>query len=227
MGDSVQRQGGRAGVPPLRILVADEFPLLRRGVRSFLGASEAVEVVCEAARGRDAIRLASETVVDVAIVELRLSDMGGAEMIRRLRKHDPPPGVLVYSGHGDPASIQEALDAGAGGYLFKETEPTELLEAIEAVALGERYLCERAGAILSAGEQRATTAASRLELLSPREREVLKLIAEGWSNRRIAEHLDIGVRTVGTHRERTMRKLGVHNTAGLTRRAIAMGLVAP
>jgi two-component system nitrate/nitrite response regulator NarL len=209
----------------IRILVADDHPVVRKGLQSCLSRQERLKIVGEAADGDEALQKALELVPDVVLMDISMPRRDGLAVTEALRKAAPNVKVLVLSVHNNKEYIFRIIQAGAHGYVSKEASPEELLEAIESVYGGETFFTpEVAQAALSQlvnnGRKREPFAQ-----LTSREREVLVLIAEGQSNKEIASQLGIGVRTIETHRERIMRRLDIHSVAGLTKFAIANGLI--
>jgi two-component system response regulator NreC len=175
--------------------------------------TEDLLVVGEAGDGRVGLDAILEIKPDVVVCDLAVPGLSGLEILRRLQEEPHPPKVVVLSMYHDSIWVQRALDAGASGYLVKGTGVRDLLDAVRTVAAGKQFL--------SPGAQRAANA----EELTPREREVLTLLAEGHTSKEIGTRLDISSRTVEHHRARVMEKLGINDVAGLTRYAIRMGLV--
>lgn len=209
----------------IRVLVADDHPVVRKGLQSCLSKVERVRLVGEAADGDEALRKALELMPDVVLLDISMPRRNGLAVTQMLRKEAPKVKVLILSVHNNKEYIFRIIQAGAHGYVSKEASPEELLHAIECVYAGETFFSpEIAQAALS---QLVTNGgkAEPFSQLTSREREVLVLIAEGQSNKEIANRLGIGVRTIETHRERIMRRLDIHSVAGLTKFAIANGLI--
>lgn len=214
-----------AGKQKIRVLIADDHPVVRRGLQACLARQESLKVVGEAADGDEALEKALELAPDVVLMDISMPRRDGLAVTQALRKQAPQIKVLVLSVHNNKDYIFRIIQAGAHGYVSKEASPEELLEAIESVCGGETFFSpEMAQAaihqLVNNGGKREPFAQ-----LTGREREVLVLIAEGQSNKEIANRLGIGVRTIETHRERIMRRLDIHSVAGLTKFAIANGLV--
>ena len=205
--------------------MADDHPVVRKGLQSCLSRQERLKIVGEASDGDEALRLTRELVPDVVLMDINMPRMNGLTVTETLRQELPKVKVLVLSVHSNKEYIFRIIQAGAQGYVSKEAAPEELLKAIESVHAGEAFFSpEIARAALS---QLVNNGGKKegFAQLTDREREVLALIAEGRSNKEIANDLGIGVRTIETHRERIMRRLEIHSVAGLTKFAIANGIV--
>ncbi|HEX4275217.1 MAG TPA: response regulator transcription factor [Bryobacteraceae bacterium] len=207
----------------IRILLADDHRMVRRGLRFILESQDDMEVVAEADNGREAVEQTIALRPDVVIMDVTMPELGGIEATRRIRESAAGTRILALSVHRDGVYVREIVRAGAAGYILKESADTELLAATRAIAEGNSYLSpEVAGAVLQDYRKRAT---DPIDLLSPREREILQLIAEGMTNKEIATHLKLSIYTVDGHRTRIMEKLGLHNIGMLVRFAIKHGLV--
>jgi two-component system, NarL family, response regulator NreC len=205
-------------VSRIRVLLADDHAILRAGLRMLLAAQPDMTVVAEASDGDEAVRRALATRPDVAIVDLTMPGPSGVETLGRLRREVPATRLLVLTMHDDPGYARVALAAGASGHVIKDADSGELLAAIRAVHRGRTFV--RVGASESAAGP-PTTAPP----LSPRERQVLQLLAHGHTNREIADRLSLSVKTIETHRARLGEKLGVHKRADLVRFAMELGLL--
>ncbi|HOX56853.1 MAG TPA: response regulator transcription factor [Candidatus Paceibacterota bacterium] len=210
----------------IKVLVTDDHPVVRKGLQSFLSKQGHIRVVGEAADGDEALRKSRELKPDVVLMDISMPGMDGLTVTQVLRKEAPRIKVLVLSVHRNKEAIFRVIQAGAHGYVSKEAPPEHVVKAIDSVHGGEPYFPEEtARAVLNefvAGGGKKEP----FSQLTDREREVLVLIAEGKSNKEIADKLGIGVRTIETHRERIMRRLNIHSVAGLTKYAIANGLVS-
>lgn len=228
----------RAG--PIRVLLADDHDILRQGLKMLLGLQADVEVVGEARTGREAVALAHELEPDVVVLDITMPDIDGLEACRRIRQEAPASQVLMLTMHESEEYFLQALRQGAAGYLVKRAAPAELHMAIQAVARGDAFLYPGLAKALvrtfvAQSEQPAEPPApakehepgQELRLLSPREMEVLKLVAEGYTNQEIADRLVISIKTVQAHRANVMEKLGLHNITQLVRFAISAGLIPP
>lgn len=210
----------------IRVLLADDHPVVRRGVRLVLSRCAHLEVVAEARDGAEALARAREIKPDIIISDLDMPQMGGLALTEALRKELPEIKVVILSMHRNTATILRVLHAGCRGYLLKDSPPEELVQAIEAVERGETYFSPEIARVTLNQFVRGTTDTSKpAPNLTAREQQVLTEIASGYSNKEIALRLGVGVRTIETHRERIMRKLNVHGIAALTRYAIAHGFI--
>jgi len=214
--------------PRIKLLLVDDHPIVRDGIKSHLIAQPGLEVVGEASNGQEAVSQAARLKPDVILLDVSMPQMNGLEAIAQLHRKVPAARVIVLTMHDNREYIAQMVRSGARGYLLKDTSPAELVRAIHAVHAGEAFFSPAASRVLAeelaavgAGEINAGDTAS----LSERERDVLVRIAEGQGNKQIAQRLGVGVRTIETHRERIMRKLDIHTVAGLTRFAIAQGMV--
>lgn len=214
---------------PCRVLLVEDHRILREGLKAVLSSDPEIEVVGEAEDGREAVRAAERLDPDVVILDLTLPRTSGLDAIREIRERRPRAKIVVLTAHKAEDLVLSALREGAHAYVLKEASLEELTAAVHRGRDGHRYLSpEVTGYVVarSLGEGSAEAPASAFETLTPREREILKLVAEGYRNREIAEYLCISLRTVETHRARLMKKLGVENTAALTAYALEKGLVA-
>jgi two-component system, NarL family, nitrate/nitrite response regulator NarL len=210
----------------IKVLLVDDHPIVREGIKAHLGTRSGLLVVGEASTGQEALRKARETLPDVILMDITMPEMNGLEAIARLRSKAPHAKILVLTMHENSEYIAQSVRLGARGYLRKDTSPAELVRAIQAVHAGEVFLSAAASRVVAEEFRRGGAASPPAPpLLSDREREVLVHIAEGLSNKEVADRLGIGVRTAETHRERLMRKLNIRTVAGLTKFAIARGLV--
>ena len=207
----------------IRILLADDHSLVRQGFRAILAAQPDMEVIGEAANGREALEQAEKLHPDVAIMDVAMPELNGIEATRRLASSTPRTRVLALSMHKDSAYVREILRAGARGYLLKDSVDADLLAAVRAVAKGEGYLSPGVSDAVLTDYRRHVT--DPLELLTSREREVLQMIAEGKTNKEIATVLNLSVYTVEAHRGRVMEKLNLHSTGELVRFALRNGLI--
>ena len=206
----------------LRILLADDHLAVRQGLKA-LFEREGIDVVAEAADGKDAVRAALELSVDVVVLDFAMPGLNGVEAARQITASAPGTAIILLSGITDTRFALEAVRAGVRGFVMKMQSSDELIEAVRAVSRGGLYLTPTASKAMV--EACVTADAEGRKSLSPREREVVQLVAEGRSNKEIAEQLGISVKTAEFHRGRVMEKLQIHNTAGLVRYAIREGLI--
>lgn len=209
----------------IRILLADDHALVRAGMKSLLESTEGFEVVGEASNGREAVRLAKALKPDIALFDIAMPELNGLDAARRVNAECPEVRCLILSMHTDPGYVREAMQAGTVGYVLKDAGVEELELAIRAALRGERYLDPRVSKQVIEGYVRGLPMPEE-PTLTPRQREILQLIAEGRSTRAIAERLHVSVKTVETHRAQLMDRLGIRDVAGLTRYAIRIGLVS-
>lgn len=208
----------------IRLLLVDDHPVVRAGLRCVLEQGVALRVVGEAATGREAVRLAAELRPDVVLMDIGLPDIGGLEATRAIKDHDPGTRVLIVSVHAEEEHVVGMLEAGADGYLLKQSPPRELQDGVHRVCAGERVLHQAVvRALVAKATARAVPPAA--EDLSQREREVLRLLAAGATSKEIAVALGLAAKTVENHRARILDKLGVVNSAAAVRAALARGLI--
>jgi DNA-binding NarL/FixJ family response regulator len=210
----------------IRILLVDDHKIVREGLRSILEKEPDMAVIAMGDNGRTALQLAGELRPDVAVIDIAMPEMNGIEAIRRISCENPGIRTLALSMHSARRFVVEALAAGAKGYILKDCACEELVRAIRVVAGNETYLSPKITGIIVRDyvKRLPESQASDGSLLSNREREVLQLIAEGQSTKEIAFALGVSGKTVETHRQQIMRKLNLHNVAGLTRYAIREGI---
>ena len=212
----------------MKVLLADDHSLMRKGIRAVLSALPGVEVVAETADGREALALIEEHRPDVAVVDITMPGLNGLEVAARATKTAPKTRVLILSMHASEAYVAQALRAGVAGYLLKDAADDELPTAIKVVARGEIYLSPKISTqVVERYVQSASAAPDPLAGLTTRQREILQLVAEGKSSKEIALLLDLSVKTVESHRGQIMERLDVHDLTGLVRFAIRVGLVSP
>ncbi|MBL7175629.1 MAG: response regulator transcription factor [Desulfobacteraceae bacterium] len=211
-----------------RIVIAEDHTILREGLKSLLRADPDFDVVGEAEDGRDAIRCVQTHSPDLVLMDLSMPRMNGLDAIKEIKKQNPEAKIIVLTVHKTEEYVLTTLQAGADGYVLKDATHSELLMAIKNVLIGKRYLSPGISEKVIEGylEGRKTIKTrSAWDTLTQREREILKLIAEGYKNKEIADYLFISLKTVEKHRANLMRKLDLHNAAALTAYAVEKGLV--
>jgi DNA-binding NarL/FixJ family response regulator len=212
------------------ILLADDHAVVRQGLRALLEAEGDITVVGEAENGRQAVAQAKKTLPDVVVMDVAMPGMNGLEATRQIVRNIPSSKVLVLTSYGDDECVAQLIEAGATGYLVKQTAAGDLLKAIREVHRGNAFFSPSIAKRLRQQECEAPTGeqrAARPTKLTSREAEVLQLVAEGYANKQIAAELSISIKTVEKHRQQAMNKLNIHDIAGLTRYVIAKGWVEP
>ncbi|HNY40555.1 MAG TPA: response regulator transcription factor [Bryobacteraceae bacterium] len=212
----------------IRVLLADDHGVVRKGLRFLIENEQGFEVVGEAGDGREAVRLAKELTPDVVVMDIAMPQLNGIDATAQLLKASPSSHVLILSMHNDESYILRALEAGAKGYILKETAEDYLLGAIRGVAQGKPFFSPAIAQTLLEDYMRSLQQKGQQDsysLLTDREKEVLQLLAEGRSNKDVAQLLDLSVYTVETHRTRIMQKLNLHNTAELVLYAVRKKLI--
>ena len=207
----------------IRVLLADDHAVVRKGFRMILAAQPDMEIVGEAGNGREAVELAQSIRPDVVVMDVAMPGLNGIEATRRLADLCPQTRVLALSMHKDSVYVREILRAGARGYLLKDSLDSDLLAAVRAVSRGDGYLSPAVSEAVLSDYRRQVT--DPLDLLTSREREVLQMIAEGKTNKEIAALLNLSVYTVDAHRGRIMEKLNLHTTGELVRFAMRKGII--
>ncbi|MBL8168381.1 MAG: response regulator transcription factor [Acidobacteria bacterium] len=206
-----------------RILLADDHLVVRRGFGLILSAQPGWKIVGEAANGREAVELTERLQPDLVVMDVSMPELNGIEATRRIAEFAPRCRILALSMHRDAVYVREILRAGAHGYLLKDASDQDLVDAVRAVSQGQGYLSPAVSdAVLSDYRKHVT---DPIDLLTSREREVLQLIAEGKTNKEIAQDLHLSVYTVDSHRGRIMEKLNLHSAGELIRFAIRNGLI--
>ncbi len=228
MNADTNRAAEHEATPKIRVLLADDHTILRAGVRMMLNAQPDIEVVGEASDGRQAITEAQRLLPDVILMDITMPDLNGIEATRQVKRLLPEIKVLVLTMHENEEYLFQVLRAGASGYMLKEAADTELISAIRIITNGSFYLSSSAQSMMvgdylqrvRSGEERDSYSE-----LTEREREILKHVAEGYTNNQIAERLFISPKTVDTHRTHIMDKLNLHSRAELVKYAIRRGLL--
>ncbi len=214
---------------PIRVLLADDHDLVRAGVRALLQHLAGIEVVAEAGTGYEALRQCQTHRPDVVLMDIMMPELNGLDATARLAATSPDIRTIILSMNANEEYVLQALRAGAAGYLLKNISPSQLEQAIRAVARGETYLSPAVSKHVIAAYLQCNGGGeiSSLERLSPRQREILQLIAEGNTTKEIARNLNLSAKTVEMHRTQLMAALDIHDIAGLVRYAIRMGLITP
>jgi DNA-binding NarL/FixJ family response regulator len=211
----------------IRVVLADDHALVRAGIRALLEKLPGIEVVGEAANGRQALELIKTSAPNLILLDISMAELGGLEALPRIVRDFPSVKVLILSGHANEEYVLRALRCGAAGYMVKEAAAEELELAIKAVAQGKTYLSPLVSrTVVDSYLDRAAGDKGSNEQLTGRQREVLQLIAEGRNTKEIAATLDISIKTVEAHRLQLMARLNIHDVAGLVRYAIRSGLVS-
>jgi DNA-binding NarL/FixJ family response regulator len=213
----------------IKVLLADDHTVVRQGLRALLAAESDIEIVGEAENGRQAVQMARDYSPGVVVMDIAMPLLNGIESTRQIIRGLPNCKVLVLSSYADDEYVQQVTEAGASGYLVKQTAASDLLRAIREVSQGNTFFSPAIARRLREqnrdGLARGQTQKRRADYLTTREAEVLQLIAEGRANKQIAAELAISIKTVEKHRQQVMNKLGIHDVAGLTRHAIAKGII--
>jgi DNA-binding NarL/FixJ family response regulator len=214
---------------PITVLLAEDHTVVREGLRALLKVEGDIEVVGEAETGRQAVQLTKKLRPDVVIMDIAMPLLNGLEATRRISKAVPASRVLILSAHGDDEYIRQAVMLGAAGYLIKQTSADLLSRAIREVHKGNTFfspsIAKRLRDLALESPDRRGVLKKKKASLTSREMEVLQLIAEGKANKQVAVGLGISIKTVEKHRQHLMKKLDLHDTAGLTRYAIAAGII--
>lgn len=214
---------------PITVLLAEDHVIVRQGLCALLNADGHFRIVGEARNGREAVEMASALKPDVILMDIAMPRLNGLEATRRILAENPAAKIVILSAHSDEAYIERMNAAGVAGFLEKQTSAEVLTKAIREVALGRTYfspaVAKRLREVAAAPRGRDGLAKADAARLTAREAEVLQLVAEGAANKQVAAALGISIKTVEKHRQHLMDKLGIHDTAGLTRHAIATGVI--
>ncbi len=217
-------------MPTIRVIIADDHRLVRAGLRMLLAEMPGIVVLAEAADGNEALAACDTQAPDLILLDIAMPNLGGLEALEELRKRHPDTRVLMLSMLASEEHVLQALRLGASGYLLKDAAPAELLLAIEAVMRGETWLSSAISRPVVDGYMARVSGSSPKKAadaaLTPRQQEVLRLLAEGRSTKEIAFQLELSIKTIETHRAQIMERLGVHDLAGLVRYAVRHGIVA-
>jgi DNA-binding NarL/FixJ family response regulator len=216
----------------MRIVLVDDHTLVRAGLRALLESIDEVTAISEAGDGQTALELIAAEAPDIALLDISMPGLNGLDVAARVARESPRTRLVILSMHSSPAHVAQALRAGAAGYLLKDAAAEELPLALRAVMRGENYLSPAVSRQVVAGylarSDRPEEAEPPLDtLLTPRQREILQLVAESKSSKEVAVLLGLSVKTVEAHRSQIMERLGIHDLAGLVRYAIRSGLVSP
>ena len=216
-------------MPPIRILLADDHTIVRDGLRALLEKQPDMTVSGEASDGREAVQFAEENAPDIVVMDIAMPNMNGIEATRRIVAMRPATGVVILSMHQDESYVLRSLKAGARGYLLKDSVRGDVVEAIRSVAQGRSFLTRKVSRLMQEDyirqmERRGVE--DSYDLLTDREREILQLVAEGRTNKEVANVLNIGLTTVETHRTHILQKLGLHSVPELILYAVRKGIIA-
>jgi len=212
---------------PLRILVADDHQVVRTGLRALLESKAGWQVCAEVANGREAVEKAGALQPDVAILDIGMPLLNGVDATRQIRKVSPQTEILILTMHDSEHMIQGVLDAGAHGYILKDDADRNLLAAVESLRKHKPYLSSRVSAAAATAQPSTDGIERPARRLTPREREIVQLLAEGKSNKEIANYLNISVKTAETHRANIMLKMNFHSVTELVRYAVKNKIIQP
>jgi two-component system, NarL family, response regulator NreC len=225
---AASRSSAESAVGTIRILLADDHTLIRQGLRKVLEERRDWEVVAEASDGREAVRLAEHYKPQVAVLDIAMPLMNGIEATRQIARRSPATRVLILSMHADEAYVIQVLQAGAAGYLLKDSADVDLMQAVAAVSAGKSFFSPAIARVMLDDYVRQLAdrgVTDRYESLSEREREIFQLIAEGKTNKEIAALLSVSPSTVETHRAHIMEKLDLHSAAEIVLYAVRKGVI--
>ena len=215
-------------MPTIAVLLVEDHMIVREGLRSLLEAEGDIVVVGQAQDGRQAVEMAGQLMPDVIVMDITMPLLNGLEATRRILQAHPATRVIMLSAHAEDAYVEQVLALGVAGYLIKQTSAQVLAAAVRDVAKGGTFFSPSISRRISsapAGPHGSSSHVKLLAQLTSREREVLQLVAEGKANKQVADELSISIKTVEKHRQHLMEKLGIHDTAGLTRYAISSGII--
>ena len=212
----------------IRVLIVDDHAIVRAGLRALMKSEAGMELVGEAKNGEEAIRFSQELQPDVIVLDLNLPDLDGIQVTRRIKNEQPGIRILILTVHEDEALLREAIRAGASGYIIKHAAENELISAIHSILMDEIYIHPKMiRALLVDPEHPKLPVGPSIEMLTPRELEILQFLIQGYTNRQIADELSLSVRTVEGHRSNLSAKLGLHSRVDLIRYAREQGLITP
>lgn len=211
----------------IRVLLADDHSLMRDGIAALLNGVPGFEIVGEARDGLEAIHMISTHRPNMILMDIGMTPMNGLDATARISKEYPDVRVVILSMHSNEEYVLKALRAGAAGYLLKDTKKQELIDALNAIAEGKTFLSKQVSRhVIDDYVRSVESERTPLDQLTPRQRQILRLIAEGKTNKEIAQVLNVSIKTVDTHRTLMMQRLNIHDIAGLVRFAIRMGIVS-
>ncbi len=213
---------------PIRIMLADDHTVIRKGLRALLERQDGFLVVAEAADGREAVEIAASLCPDVAVMDIGMPNLNGIEAARRITEKRPETAVVILSMHADESYVLRALKSGARGYLLKDSPEEDLINAIRAVHQGKAFFSPEISKMLAEDymrRMRQRGVDDSYELLTPREREILQMLGEGKSNKDVATKLNLSLHTVETHRGNILEKLNLHGMAEMILYAVRKGIV--
>ncbi|MEQ8336470.1 MAG: response regulator transcription factor [Cyclobacteriaceae bacterium] len=209
----------------IKIILVEDHPMVRIGLKSLLSGSEHIDIIGEASNGVEAIELIEKDPPEIVLSDISMPQMNGLSLAKHIQDNHPDIKVLLLTIHMEPEYIIEGFDAGIMGYLPKDSSQEELIEAIETIYTGGKYMSQKVSEIIAQRLIRKDPFQKPNTKLTPREKKILEMLVEGDRNKEIAEKLSISVRTVDTHRTNIMRKLDVNNTAELVKKAISDNLI--
>ena len=216
-------------IGPITVLLAEDHQIVREGLRKLLEIEPDIEVVGEAVSGREAVEMVRKLRPDVVVMDIAMPLLNGLEATSQIRQSSPDTRILILSAHSDDAYVERAMELGAAGFLIKQSSIHVLKDAIREASKGNVFYSPEVARHLRnrhpESKDRKNGKTGKLSNLTPREAEVLQLVAEGKANKQVAAELGISIKTVEKHRDHLMRKLAIHDTAGLTRYAISAGII--
>ncbi len=213
---------------PVKVLLVDDHQIVRDGIIKLLGGRDDIKIVGEAANGKEAIDFCDRETPDVILMDIAMPDMNGIEASHQILKKHSRCRIIILSMHADKLFVSRAFAAGVSGYLLKDCDIDEIIEAIQSVAANQTYVSPLVAGTVVEGfrESIKNMPTDEAEVLTDREREVLQLIAEGKTSKEIASSLDLSTKTIDAHRQQIMDKLNIHSIAGLTRYALKHGIIS-